>query len=34
MRHVLALGWRWLFVGLPLGWGVARVVSQSVALFQ
>lgn len=26
--------WRWSFVCLPLAWGVAQVVRQSVALFR
>lgn len=30
----LARSWRWLFACLPLAWGVAQVVRQSVALFR
>ncbi len=33
-RRVFGLAWRWLYVGLPLGWGVANVVKQSIALFR
>jgi hypothetical protein len=34
VRRAFTLAWRWLVVGLPLGWGVARVVRQSIALFR
>jgi hypothetical protein len=34
MRHRVALILAWLFVGIPIAWGVTQTIIKSLALFK